>query len=228
MMIINEEIITKKSHPPSYTGELRNPFAGLIYCKNCGFAMQRQHSSTKGTRVLCVSTGCTRSMRMEYIEKYVFNSLCTVFEECKNSTGNKTKLKNDDDKSSEILKTAVKDIEKEIANLQKQRAYLHELLEKQVYDIATFLERNNVLSTRMYDLEESLNETKKQLSNLQVLPPIQEALPILEKLIEEYDELDAAEKNRLLKLLIKRIDYQHTPEQKRTECTLEIYWNYSI
>ncbi len=223
-----QEIIKRKTHPPSYTGELRNPFAGLIYCKKCGFAIQRQNSSKKGIRLLCPSVGCMRSIRMEHVEKYILNSLRTVFEECKQHSGNQVKLKTDDNHAAELLKTTIKDIEKEIQSLQKQRAYLHELLEKQVYDIATFLERNNVLSTRMYDLEESLEDTKKQLSNLQILPPIQEALPILKKLLEEYDELDAAEKNRLLKLLIKRIDYQHTPEQKKSECTLEIYWYYSI
>ncbi|MCC8160078.1 MAG: recombinase family protein [Oscillospiraceae bacterium] len=48
-----QRIRLTRSHPPSFTGELKNPFAGLIYCKNCGGAMQRQFSKISGNRLLC-------------------------------------------------------------------------------------------------------------------------------------------------------------------------------
>ena len=221
-----QEIRTLRAHPPSYIGEIKNPFAGLIYCKNCGAAMQRQFSSQKGERLLCVSKGCMRSMRMDFVEQRVINMLKTVLERCR--TPILSEAKSEDVLHIEALKKSIQKLEREITTMQKQKSSLHDLLERGVYDIATFLERSNILAERLSDAESHIREQYKELSETEDIPTITEAIPIFSRLAYEYDTLSAAEKNVLYKQLIKRIIYNRTSEHKQNDFDIEIQWSFKV
>ena len=221
-----QEIRLTRAHPPSFTGELKNPFAGLIYCKNCGTAMQRQFSSVSGSRLLCVNKSCTRSIKAEYVERYVLDVLRRVLEECR--TDIKPVSYSDDAQRADLIRAAMRSINKEITGIKKQKASLHDLLEKDVYDIPTFLERSKVLAEKLSAAEKLLDEKQEQLRAVEDMPPISEASPILRRLLTHYDTLDAAEKNRLYKQLIKRMTYGRAKEHRGSEFELEIEWNYRI
>lgn len=231
--IISQELFDKaqqirltRSHPPSFTGVLKNPFAGLIYCKNCGTAIQRQYSKISGNRLLCPTTGCTRSIKTEFVEKYILKILKQILE---NSTTTITNtIKSEAEQQTEIVKTLIKDLEKNLKSLHSQKSNLHDLLEKGVYDIPTFLERSNVLLEKIRNAENALKQKQELLKDTEQAPTIQEAVPTIKRLINDYDNLTAPEKNELYKQLIKRITYSHTKEQKNNEFSLEIEWRYIL
>lgn len=215
-----------RSHPPSFTGELQNPFAGLIYCKKCGAAIQRQYSKVSGNRLLCPNTGCMRSIKTEYVEDYILKFLKQILADC-NSTVEK-QVQNETDKQSELIQISIRDLQRTLNTLNTQKSSLHDFLEKGVYDIPTFLERSNVLVDKIKKAEAALQEKQEQLKDVEYAPPIKEAVPILKKLLLHYDVLSVAEKNEMYKQLIKRITYSHTKYQKGNEFSLEIEWRYVL
>lgn len=221
-----QKIRLTRTHPPTYTGELRNPFAGLIYCKNCGNAIQRQYSKKGGNRLLCTTTGCTRSIRAECVEKYLLDFLKQILADYETTLKNHSQ--NENNHKKELLKNTIRGLKNNLQSLNTQKSKLHDFLEQGVYDINTFLTRSKVIADKIQAAEKSLQENERKLSELEQTPPMKEAVPILKKLLIHYDNLSAAEKNLLLKQMISKIYYSHTKEQNRNECSLEIELKYTL
>lgn len=215
-----QKIRLARTHPPTYTGELRNPFAGLIYCKSCGTAVQRQFSKKGGNRLLCTTTGCTRSIRAEYVERNILDFLKQALSRYETTLENHSRREHDN--KAEMARTAVQGLKTKLHALSVQKSKLHDLLEQGVYSTDVFLERVRVISDKIQSAEKLLRESERKLSELEETLPTSEAVPILKELLEHYDSLSAAEKNTLLKQMISRIYYSHTDGQKRGECSLEI------
>ena len=221
-----QRIRLTRTHPPSFTGELKNPFSGLLYCKNCGVAIVRQFSPRGGERLLCPTTACTRGIQFRYVERRLKQILEQIAAEC--SYPAETQLHTENIKRTDFIRKAIDASQKELASLYKQKSSLHDFLEKGVYDIPTFLERANILSERITHTEEIISQKLEQLHDLEEMPPIREAIPIVKRLLDGYETLQAADKNALYKQLIKKMTYAHLPEQDRDEFTLDIEWRYVI
>ncbi len=221
-----QRIRLTRSHPPTFTGELRNPFAGLIYCAQCGTAIQRQFSKISGSRLLCPTTGCMRSIKTEFVEERIKDFLKSILSDCTSTVQSQTMREAGN--QAELIRAAIRDIQKNIKTLNSQKAHLHDLLEQEIYDIPTFLERSNTIADKIKTAESALQEKQTQLNEIEYTPPIQEAIPILKKLLTYYDVLSVSEKNILYKQLIKRITYSHTREQKNTDFSLDIDLRYTL
>lgn len=221
-----QKIRLTRTHPPTYTGELRNPFAGLIYCKNCGSAIQRQFSKKGGNRLLCTNTSCTRSIRTEYVEKYLLDFLKQILADYETTLEDHSQQEHN--KKTDMLRITIRNLKNTLHSLDTQKSKLHDLLEQDVYDISTFLDRSKVITNKIQAVQSSIKENERKLSELEDAPPMKEAIPILKKLLKYYDSLSAAEKNMLLKQMISKIYYSHTKEQKSDECSLEIELKYSL
>lgn len=221
-----QKIRLTRTHPPTYTGELRNPFAGLIYCKNCGTAIQRQFSKKGGNRLLCTTTGCTRSIRADYVERDILGFLRQTLSSYETTLENHSHREQDN--RAEMARVSVQGLKNKLHALNAQKSKLHDLLEQGVYSTDVFLERGRVISDKIQSAEKLLRESERKLSELEEAPPMKEAVPILKQLLEHYDTLSAAEKNVLFKQMISKIYYAHTDDQKRDECTLEIELKYTL
>ena len=217
-----QEIIKRRTHPPSYTGELKNVFAGLVYCANCGSAIQRQHNSSRGipARFLCPTPGCTSSVPIFAVEDYVLNTLRGIMSDCTNGVRRKVDKKASNQKTA--YRAAIRQMEKTIQTIDSQRNKLYDLLEQGVYDTNIFMQRNNVLSQKRTAAESELKKYTDLLSKLQDKPDVEDILPILQHLLNDYDTLSIAEKNQLYKKLIARMDYKRSREQKHNTFDLDI------
>lgn len=231
--IISQEIFDRaqqirktRTHPPVNTGVLKNPFAGLIYCKNCGGAIVRQFSKISGNRLLCPGKSCNRSIKTEYVEMYILDILRLALDECRADV--ETQIISDTEQQSETIRGIIQDLQKNKRTLISQKSNLHDLLEKGIYDADTFLERSNVLADRLKNIDAAIAEQQAQLDRVCHTPPIKEAEPIIRELLENYDVLSAAEKNSLYKQLFVRADYLHTKEQKGNEFSLDVEWRYTL
>ena len=221
-----QRIRLTRSHPPANSGVLKNPFAGLVYCQNCGEVMQRQFSSISGGRLLCTKTGCNRSIKAEYFEDYMLHVLRLALDECHAEM--KPHIVSDTERQAESVREMIATLMKNKKTTILQKANLHDLLEKGVYDTDTFLERSNVLADRLKRIESAITDRQLQLDRLCHTPPIKEAEPIIRELLDNYDTLTAAEKNILFKKLFVRTEYLHTREQKNNEFSLDIEWRYTL
>ena len=221
-----QRIRLTRSHPPSNNGVLKNPFAGLIYCKNCGEAMQRQFSKISGSRILCTKTGCNRSIKTEYVEEYMLYMLRATLDECRADV--KEQAVSSAEQQTDAIRKIIDDLQKNKKALISQKSNLHDLLEQGVYDADTFLDRSNVIAERLKSVSAAISEQQEQLGKLCHTPPIKEAEPIIRELLDNYNVISAAEKNALFKKLFVRAEYLHTKEQIGNEFSLDIEWRYTL
>ncbi len=200
-----QRIRSEHTHPPSYTGEIMNPLAGLVYCANCGKIMTRQKLRDLPPRLICNTTACNRSIVCEKVEKRVLHILNATLEEVKSKSNDAKKINAEHIAS---IKIAINDIQKQLTTLQLQSDKLYDLLEQGVYDIKTFTTRSGVLSKKTAELEKQLEKYKAQLSVIDNEPLRREVIPLAWHLIENYATMPAAEKNFIFKKLINRITYK--------------------
>lgn len=193
------------SHEAKVKGkqELKNPLATILKCGICGRVMRRCPNGRGSYVYRCITHGCkNRRIVCPTIEDALLNRL-------------KTELKDFNyllDNYEEELKSKRQERDEEIGRVSKEIEKQHnalnvacEMLENGVYTMDLFKSRTNII-------EGKLKELNAQLETLQSLEIKEDerankALPILSKVIDKYDTLDAKEKNNLLKKIIKSIDY---------------------
>lgn len=217
---INNQIPAKKSGR-----KLINPLAGIVKCSNCKHTMVASYNTGKEGPVLylrckqCYEVG---SSRLDLIEEEIINVLKIKLKEIKDELDN-TEIEDRENKQLEMLQNTLTTLEKEEKELDKQKNKLHDLLERGIYDVDTFLERQQTLANKKEEIEIAIKGTKKLLE-AEVSKDIdyKELAENIECAIESYENTDNIElKNKALKTIIKEILYNK--EKKRfAQFTLEV------
>ncbi len=201
-----------KQNPPSPVNDyhvVKNPLVGLIICGYCGRRMLR-HPSKKGypELILCPTSECQNAMaQLRVIEERILGALADWLKEYRL----KWELDEEPQKTSqiELTRKALKKLEAELAQLEKQRGRAHDLLEQGVYDTDTFLNRTRELGERLQQVQadhaalwsELRKEEAREESRAKIIPKV-------ERLLDVYRELpDAKSKNDLLKEVLEKVVY---------------------
>ena len=222
--IISEELFNAarekqgRNHRAKPTTKIRNPFAGLIYCK-CGRAMTLRFYKTpdgkekSSPRLICDGqTHCgTSSCVYNELEELIAKVLKQLIKDCE------IKLRDNND-------DVVKQHEKFIKSLEKKLSELHakELSQWEAQADPDPQKRmpqhifqmlNAKLLKEMEDVEVTLKEAQRTMptptDHRQRLAKLQDALTALQD-----PTIDAAEKNNLLKTCIERIEYSREKSQR--------------
>lgn len=193
---------------------LKNPLAGLLYCGLCGRAMRRSSNNINSYTYKCITHKCkNRSIVVPSVEKALLDNL-------------KTELKDFNyllDNYEDEIKSKRKERDEEIVRLTKAIEKQHnalnvacDMLESGTYTVDLFKSRTAIIEGKIKTFTEEL----EKLKGLEITEDERatKAIPILSKIIDKYDTLSPAEKNNLLKKIIKRIDYTRLDE----DFTLEI------
>lgn len=217
---INNQIPAKKSDR-----KLINPLAGIVKCSNCKHTMVASYYTGKEGPVLylrckqCYEVG---SSRLDLIEEEIINILKIKLKEIKDELDN-TEIEDRENKQLEMLQNTLTTLDKEKTELDKQKNKLHDLLERGIYDVDTFLERQQTLAAKKEEIEAAIKGTKKLLE-AEVSKDIdyKELAKNIECAIGDYENTDNIElKNKALKTVIKEILYYK--EKKRfAQFTLEV------
>lgn len=202
----------KKNDPKiPHAKTIKNPLVGLVYCPKCGYAMCRYTNKYKKAFLCCRTRHCTNSgTYIDIIEKAIIEELK------KELSGFNYFLEN---YGVEIEKNKItKQKELEIINkeITKKEAMINkccELLEQGVYTIDKYTQRVNALENDLSDLKNNLIEIENSVKDTKK-DHIQNAIPILEKVIDEYWNLNPEEKNKLLKSIIERIELKKDKRNK--------------
>jgi len=220
-----KQIRQTRTHPPANTGIIQNPFAGIIRCSKCGEIMTRQTSKKTGPRLICNTVDCMQSTTIDKVENIVLSSLRQTFNEWQtllNSSDRSTKRINN--KQIEIQDT-ITSLKKQLQQINKQTDSLYDLLEQGVYTADVFLNRSVSLKERQENIDKQISEYQEQLKSISKKPVLRELLPIIETLLTNYDNMTAAEKNRLYKSIIKEIRYTRCKELKsKAPIELAVYY----
>ena len=200
-----QRISKEHTHPPSFTGEIMNPLAGLVRCANCGKIMTRQTSSKTLPRLICNTVSCNRSTMIWKVEEKVLDIMRNTLFDHRLS---KPKQSNDLAERISILNKSIAELKKQLTVTKNQNNNLYDLLEQGVYDIKTFTERSKILTQKITEIETLITENEKAVYTLDVEPRRQEIIPIMEYLINNYKTMTAAEQNITYKKIIKNISYK--------------------
>lgn len=212
-----------KRHRAKSTTKVRNPLAGLLYCK-CGRAMSlRIHKNADGTdryapRLICDDqVHCkTGSCTYEEMEKNVISILTQCIEDfefrIKNNNGDSLKMH---EKLLKTLEKKMQDLEaKELAQWEAQS----DPDPSQRMPAEIFKRLNEKLLKEKEEVKEAMCNARKSMPDpVDYEEKLSRFRDALDALLDP--EREAEEKNRLLKACIDRIDYyREKPERvKSTE-----------
>lgn len=186
-----------------------NPFAGLIYCKSCHRALfYHQTEKSPGTRpriahrasASCKVKSCFYDDLMitviEALQQHIMDFPCT----CPAAAD-----------SSQQQQAAIAAMEHQLSLINRRITQLFDYLERQLYSEEEFRQRKQLLTKQQENIQ-------RQLHQLESSPlPVLEASPswLFSQALEQLKHPLVApqDKNKLLKTIIKRIEYSRIDEQ---------------
>ena len=199
--------------PVQFNGTLKNPFSGIAVCEKCGRALALWTNAKKYSMMKCRNRFCDNvSVSYELFEARVFEALAGWVR------GYNLDWTVDADSGDELLtlaKQAYAQATKALENREKQLTRAQEMLEMDVYDVDTFLDRSRALAGQIAAAKRDKEAAAVALANAErAAEGRKNLIPKVEKLLDVYAELpDAAAKNEMLKEILEKITYRR---DKRT------------
>lgn len=210
------KILASKYHKPYNDGTIQNSLGGILKCEKCGFNMQRRpYGSRKyqSTHLLCATKGCCTSSRLDYVEQAVIENIRNKLAELKATKQSNKKVTD--------YSAVINGIEKELANLLKQKNNLHDLLERGVYDVDTYIERSNIIALRTQELNAQRDElSSKQTADSQ--KNTENAIKKMENVLKLYWTSTPPQRNKLLKEIITDGTYYKERGWKPTQFSISL------
>lgn len=217
-----QEILNRHKHTSNHTErQLKNPFAGVLYCEKCGGIMKRyvprpKESPTAWFR--CMTRNCDCKMiKCEVAEENILNAMEEWLEEYQ------IQLEQTQTQTVDPIDTALETVHSQLTGLQLQQEKICEYLEKGIYSVEVFSKRNAALSKEIEQLRESETDLLRQESEGNKRNrAASELIPTTQHILDSYDALTVEEKNSLWKLVMRRATIYREPEG---EVRIHIYPN---
>ena len=197
---------------------LKNPLSSLVKCDICGCAMILQHSDN-GFYLKCRAFRCqTVASKLDKIEAQVIEELKKELQGFKYYLDNQA---DEDRRKTESRNNEIKVIKQAIDKKEKALDTCCELLEDGVYTREQYFKRVNVLKEDIEALKGNLEALKGITDDKS--ESIRTSVPILEKCIEKYYDLNIEDRNKVLKSIIEKIIYKRTDSKARAPFDLKIF-----
>lgn len=186
---------------------LKNPLAGLLICGLCGRPMTRSNHSDRNSATLrCQTPSCPCvSSRQDIVEKKMLEGIREWIARYRIAPA----PGETDQAGASFLHTSLEQITRGQKQLAEQKERLYDLLERGLYDEATFRLRMAKLSAREAELKKASAEAETELALCREDETArQKVVPRMLRILEVYDSLTNAEdKNALLKEIFAKIEY---------------------
>lgn len=205
--------LKRKSHPPTKK-TLTNPLAGIVFCGACGASMHYRPYLKSEPYIMCPKCNKYVSSKFRLVEY----DLLSLLDKLAKEYAMKLNITDDNPNDNTCNETIIEDLKKNIDKIELQRSKLHDLLEQGIYDVDTFLKRQEILENKKNDLQNKLDNTIQEIkpNDLDISYNIQTVL-------EAYHTSDNIEqKNQLLKSVISKVIYVREKGTKPDEFQLEI------
>lgn len=196
--------------------ELKNPYAGLLFCGTCGksmsykkFKQYRGKSENVCENMLCNNQAIckTKSVKFDIFQERVIASLEKTIADFE------LKLKNDDGSAAKLHKNIISNLEIELKKLKEKDIRQKDFLDDGIYSKEEYLSRNAKVQEQIAETMEALCQARDSV------PP---EIDYQEKIVRFTDclealkdpDVSAKEKNLLLKACIDKIIYHNNMESK--------------
>ena len=201
--------------------DLKNPFAGLLFCEKCGAIMKRylphpKESPTAWYR--CSTRGCDcKIIKCEVVENSIHKAMGDWLENYI------LEIESDRQPKADPVATALEAVRGQLTQLQLQQENICEYLEKGVYTIDMFSKRNASLAKEIKQLQSTEADLlRQQGEGRQKEQTTVQIIPTTQHILENYPTLTVKEKNRLWKLIMKKATVYRSRDDK---LTVHIYPN---
>lgn len=207
---------------------ITNPFAGLVVCGVCGHAMcgLKGRLSPSGKpypyRITCRANACTNiGCAVSLLEDIVLSTLDQW------ATQHTTSAPSSSAASGKQEMVDV--LRKQLVQLQSQRSRLCDLLERGIYDDATYMRRSAELAAQISSAESAIAAAAAEASDPDPAERIRAIAPLCADAAAAYRAASAPEdKNRILRRVVSRIIYIKTKrgnnhDDFRDQIHVEIY-----
>lgn len=215
------EIREKRFISPTPNKKRTNPLAGLVICGLCGHTLVAKSSTVKqpdGSNAYVKYMKCThclnRATKLHIVESIIIDELKRWLNEYELEIEN---IDGDDNVIFEDYKKIINNLNKELTELDKQKNNLHDFLERGIYDVDTFLDRQKNISDRIELINKTINDTKTIINDEMKKEQAKwDLIPVLKNVLEQYYNIDdIALKNNLLKSVLDKVIY--TKNHKRRD-----------
>lgn len=193
---------------------IRNALAGLLYCQ-CGRAMSLRTYHNNGVerapaRLLCDDQSFCGTSSCLYEE--VIDRVRSILEQCISDF--EIKIKNNDKNALAQQTNIIKRLEQKLEDLNKKEIslwdkYTEEAMPKSIFDTL-----NEKILKERAELQESLSNIRKSIPDPSIYKKqmgyFQDALDALNN-----PKTSAAQKNKLLKICIERIEYRRDKSERQ-------------
>jgi DNA invertase Pin-like site-specific DNA recombinase len=207
------EFLSDNWHPPAPAGKISNPLAGLVKCDKCGSAMVRRPYRDKiPPSLMCPNSECGNvSSYLDIVEERLLNGLREWLRTYRAQWEDKRpQMKRTDELRIKSMEDAVKQLNRKLDELQRQKDNLHDLLEQKVYTVEIFLERSQALAGRIEETKKAISQAEAELEMERRRQKAKvETIPNVEYVLEVYPKTDdPAAKNALLKSVLEYATYR--------------------
>lgn len=227
--IISEELFNAaaakqgRNHRAKPNTKVRNPLAGLLWCR-CGRAMSlRTYKNPDGTerspaRLLCDNQAYCKTTSCLYEE--IIDRVCDILQECIDDF--EIRLENNDENSQKLHNNLIKRLKAKAEELNKKELsqwekYSEEGMPKEIFD-----KLNEKVLKEKEEVQQALCKAYEAAPD-----PVdyEEKLYRFENALEALKNPDvpAQEKNRLLKACIERIDYSRAKAERLKSQQIKYY-----
>lgn len=237
----HEAIVTKdlwESANKAHTGRFRpsttssyslsNPLAGILKCEKCGFTLMYQPRPDRpNDYIRCVQSQCKavqKGATLNLVEERIISALHQYVDQF--IVHEDIRIRTEDTSIIPFKEKAIEKRQRELDELTKQKNNLHDLLERGVYDIDTFLERQQSIVERMKSIEEDIKQLQDEVKKEEFRDKnIHEFIPKVKKVLEAYQSTkDVEKKNRLLKSVLAKATYLRKKDwNKKDEFVIQLF-----
>ena len=183
--------------------DLVNPFAGLVYCRECGKAIIYRPYPRSSDALICPNKYCNVSMIGYHIfEPFVLDQIATEI--------GTLKLHAETD-TNPLVNQQIAALSSQLTKLHKQQDNLYDLLEQGVYTPQIFAERKAAVSEKITAAETELLQLREKAEQPGA---VEQVIRSFDELITHYDSLSNRERNALLSRCVERISY-YRPRSRR-------------
>lgn len=207
--------------------EMVNPLSGLMHCAECGRAMHMVPEYKRygvDATYRCRKTGGCATTTID--AKYVYDALLLALRQW-STYGDSDGYAPDCAAPANDTLPQIRAVSAQITQLRNQLSKLQDLLETGVYSADTYVERSKVINDRIAAASATLAELR-QSQPVDERAAIIRLKPKIRHLLDTWDDSTPAEKNALLRTIVREIKYKKTRRCFRNEnpaeyLTLTIY-----
>lgn len=195
-----------------------NPLAKFMICQECGAVILLKRNHAKVGYMMCPSLRCkTVSHKFTEVEARLLSELSEALRGYSKYLEDNSPVI--EEKRQQRLSVAVR-IDAEIKKKETMIERCCELLEEGIYTKEKYFSRVKNLEGELHELVEYRQSLEHNTEDDE-LDRIKTGIPILEKCLRKYHQLDVRTKNDMLRSLIEKVEYIKT--EKGSDFDLKIF-----